>query len=109
MVLTVSLLFQDGNVDIEELLLLLPLSLTVILTLVDLRGLSEKRWFAAVLSVDALLLVLISWAEHSSGIIPHFPQVWALGGIVGGLALLVSGVFRVVRPTKTSHFPMQAK
>jgi hypothetical protein len=96
-------IFQDATIDVSAvgLLVILVVLVTAMLALNDLRASPGKRTFPAVLSVDALLLILFSMIATYP---KRFSDIAAIVGPLGtlvGIGMLGFGLFRLVRPRRS--------
>ncbi len=108
MLLVSTFFFEDQHIGTNEVLLLLLFLAAGLLSLNDLRRLPDRRIFSAILLVDALLLLFSSAIAYRSWSVQGFPEAAAAAGILGGLAMLCFGVFRLVRPRIGSTLPSRA-
>ena len=109
MLLVSTFFFEDQHIGTNEVLLLLLFLATGLLSLNDLRRLPDRRIFSTILLVDALVLVFFSAIAYRSLSVQGFPEAAAAAGILGGLAMLCFGVFRLVRPRIGSTLPSRAQ
>ena len=100
--LALPFLVQDGHYDLIGLLTLAFLASLPVTSLIDLRTLSGSRDFGYVLSVDSLLLILISLSNYQSNpgsnTIRGSPELEGIVSFTAGSLMLAYGIFRTIRP-----------